>query len=193
MVSLQEVFGQTLASLGFFDVLLPFLLFFALTFGLLQQTPILKDVKEKRQINAIIAASIAFFIVNFTPGGATLGALFTALFGQGAIVLAGILLAVLFLTIVPGIRGEVSPSSKWGKAVIALLVLIAVLVFFASGVGAAIGLTFGLSFGTPGGFQIGLDMILTIAMLGFIFGAILWLLRSGKGEEGQTAPAGHKG
>ena len=54
-----------LDSIGFFDVVLPFLLVFTLVYGILEKTKLLgtEDKKPKKNLNAMIAFTIAFFVV----------------------------------------------------------------------------------------------------------------------------------
>ncbi len=54
-----------LDSIGFFDVVLPFLLVFTLVYGILEKTKLLgtEDRKPKKNLNAMVAFTIAFFVV----------------------------------------------------------------------------------------------------------------------------------
>ena len=57
---------QFLNDFGFFDVVLPFLLVFTIVFGILEKTKIFgveKGDKPKKNLNAMVAFSIAFFVV----------------------------------------------------------------------------------------------------------------------------------
>lgn len=56
---------QFLKDLGFFDIILPFLLIFTIVFGVLEKTRIFgtADGKPKANINAMIAFAIALFFV----------------------------------------------------------------------------------------------------------------------------------
>src|SRR3990167_10128684 len=59
--------SATLQDLGFYDFILPFLLVFTIVFAVLEKTKILgvdEDSKTpKRNLNAIVAFSIALFVV----------------------------------------------------------------------------------------------------------------------------------
>ena len=55
---------DVMRDLGFFDVIFPFILFFAGTFGVLSTVKILGDNKT---INLFIALSISLTLVSFTP------------------------------------------------------------------------------------------------------------------------------
>ena len=58
-----------LQDFGFFDVVLPFLLVFTIVFGILEKTKIFGTEKfkgndiPKKNLNAMVAFSIAFFVV----------------------------------------------------------------------------------------------------------------------------------
>ncbi len=54
-----------LQDFGFFRVVLPLILIFALVFGILEKTKIFGD--DKSNINAVIAFVIAFFTISSTP------------------------------------------------------------------------------------------------------------------------------
>jgi len=64
----DTVLGEAVSLLqdfGFFEIILPFLLVFTIVFGVLEKTKIFgtEDGKPKKNINAMIAFSIAFFVV----------------------------------------------------------------------------------------------------------------------------------
>ncbi|UCD03829.1 MAG: hypothetical protein JSW73_04795 [Candidatus Woesearchaeota archaeon] len=64
MVYVFEHVIDLLREFGFFAVLLPWLLIFAIFFGILQKTKVLG---EQKNINAIVALAAAFFVVAATP------------------------------------------------------------------------------------------------------------------------------
>ncbi len=67
MASPLENALQLLTDIGFFSVVLPFLLIFTIVFALLEKTKILGVEKDKetpkRNLNALVAFSIALFVV----------------------------------------------------------------------------------------------------------------------------------
>lgn len=77
------------ASIGFFDVLLPFLIIFTVVFAILHKSKVLGDMQG---INALIACIIAFFVV----GNSYVTALFLPIFSQAGLALA-ILVAVMII------------------------------------------------------------------------------------------------
>ncbi len=63
-VNLQE-YTKMLEEIGFYDVALPFLLIFAITFAILQKARIFG--KESRKVNIIIALVTAFLVIRVQP------------------------------------------------------------------------------------------------------------------------------
>ena len=55
---------DVLKDLGFFEVVFPFILFSAATFGILQK---IKIFGEKESLNAIIAIMLSLILISFTP------------------------------------------------------------------------------------------------------------------------------
>lgn len=92
---------SNLNNLGFFDFLLPFILTFAILWGLLLKTKVLG---ENQRVNGTVSLVVAFFVIGF--GGPALGSFFTTLFGYAVVVLAVILIIALFF----GMSGF-----EWGK------------------------------------------------------------------------------
>src|SRR3989344_7203876 len=80
-----EVMVMNLRDLGFFGFLFPWILMFALTFGLLLKS---KAVGEDKKILGVISMVVAFFVIGF--GGPILGNFLTSVFGIATIVLAGL-------------------------------------------------------------------------------------------------------
>ena len=55
---------DVLRDLGFFEVVFPFILFSAATYGVLQKIKLFGD---KESLNALIAIALAFLLISFTP------------------------------------------------------------------------------------------------------------------------------
>ena len=79
-----------LEQLGFFDYLLPFLIIFALVFGILTKIKIFEDNKA---INAIIALSVGLMALQF----GFVSAFFSELFPRLGVGLAVILVIIIFI------------------------------------------------------------------------------------------------
>ncbi len=129
MADLTSIVGN-LDRLGFYDFVLPWLLFFALIRAIVDKSGV---VGTDAKINSIIAAVIAFFVVNFTPVGG-ISAYYSTLFGSSAMILATLLVFVLF-TGVLGLKPKdliESGDEKHKKWIYPLLAII--LAVFAFGV-----------------------------------------------------------
>ncbi|MBW6452059.1 MAG: hypothetical protein K0B02_05020 [DPANN group archaeon] len=83
-----DILIGNLRYIGFYDFFLPFVLFIAILYALLDKS----DLSDEPSVNGIIAISISFFIINYTP----LGMFFSSLFGLSSIVIGGMLVFVLF-------------------------------------------------------------------------------------------------
>ena len=112
-----------LVEFGFFAVLLPWLLIFAIFFGVLQKTGILGD---KKNINAIVALAAAFFVVAATPIVDALNNLIPAA--------AYLIVAALLILMVLGFFVENVGSgmvSKWytklGLAILIIIIFLGVI------------------------------------------------------------------
>ena len=90
----MALFPTSLFNLGpeFYGFLLPWIFSFAIVYGLLVKANIFANVN--RQVSVALAFVIAFFVTGL--GGAQLAAFFTNLFGGASMFLAGILVIILF-------------------------------------------------------------------------------------------------
>lgn len=94
-------FPVSLFNLGpeFYGFLLPWIFTFAIVYGLLIKAGLFDKVN--RQVSVALAFVIAFFVTGV--GGAQLAAFFTNLFGGASVFLAGILVVILFASMLwPG-------------------------------------------------------------------------------------------
>jgi hypothetical protein len=111
---------EMLRSMGFFDILLPFLLVFAIVYGVLERTKLFGE--KRHDINAVIAlvvglmVAVTTFVVNVLTG-------FLPLVGLLAVII------VMFLMLVSMFFGETSEiwANKWFR----WIALIVVVVIFA--------------------------------------------------------------
>jgi hypothetical protein len=115
-----EILVYNLNTMGFFGFILPWVFIFCIAFGLLAKTKVLGD---DARIAAVVSIILGFFVVGY--GGPGLANFFVNIFGIAAAVLAGILVLVLFM----GMAGIPIDQLAKNKAVLALLIGIAVLVF----------------------------------------------------------------
>ncbi|MFH1607560.1 MAG: hypothetical protein ABIA78_00320 [archaeon] len=148
-------FGDVLnqwEAVGFFDYVLPFLLIFALVYGILIQVNIFK---ENRFINGFIALAVGLIALQF----GYVSAFFSNIFPMVGIGLAIILIAIIFL-------GLFFPTEKWS-------------VYVLFGVGAVIFLTimykvagnFGWTYGSW--WQDNLTTLLAVVFILVIVGIIV--------------------
>ncbi len=115
-----ELLVSNLNQLGFFGFLLPWVFMFVVSYGLLTRTKLFENPK----ITGVLSLVLAFFVVGF--GGPFLAGFFTNLFGYAAVIIAGILVVVLFITMAGGNITKVFDN----KGVAALLAGIGIIVFF---------------------------------------------------------------
>ncbi len=156
-----EIMLGNMNRLGFFEFLMPWILFLAIIFAILKKSEVFG---EEISVNAVIAAVVSFFIINYTPVGMTLGTFFTTLFGLAAVIIAGLLVGILFI----GMAG-IKPEELLGKAnktaIAVLLGFLALIAFISVG---------GMSF-----FNIDSDLVITLFMLLLMLFAIMFIANSG--------------
>ncbi len=138
-----SVLVANLNALGFFGFLLPWIFMFAVVYGLLIKAKFFEDTK----IIGVVSLVVAFFVVGF--GGPWLASFFVNLFGYAAVIIAGILVIVLFITMSGGSIGKIFDN----RGMAAVLIGIGIIVFF-----IALG---------------GLRVIISDAVIGIIFIIIL--------------------
>ncbi|MFH1432999.1 MAG: hypothetical protein ABIG84_07330 [archaeon] len=127
MVNIYSVFSN-LASQGFFDIVLPWILFLLIFFVVLEKAPFMdKDTTKKKQITIIISAILAIFAVIYIP----LGAILANLFGNAGLVVAGLLVVIILLGLAGVSLTEMTGSSKTLLGILVLVV--AAIVFSSSG------------------------------------------------------------
>ncbi len=117
-------FLNSLAQEGFFSYLLPFLLIFALVFGILKRTKIF----EKNAINGIIALGIGLMALQFDFVPRFFAEIFPRLGVALAVILVVLILAGLFID--PNEKGLM-----WGMVGIVGIILVIVLVQTAGALG----------------------------------------------------------
>jgi len=93
---------------------------FVVSYGLLVKAKFFEDQK----VTAILSLVIAFFVVGF--GGPWVAAFFTNLFGYAAIIIAGILVVVLFITMSGGSVSKLFDN----KGIAAVLAGLGIIIFF---------------------------------------------------------------
>lgn len=123
-----EAVIQLLQDFGFFRVVLPFLLIFAVFYGILLKTKILGEPDEARTrtIASIIAFVVAFLVIAYTP---VVDALATLL-PQASFLLVVIMLFLMLLAfIVPKWETNLAENPWWwGIAAIVLIIIFLIIV-----------------------------------------------------------------
>ena len=184
-------FGEILEagkSTGIFDFYLPFVLSFAIFYGLLEKSKIFGDSskdKKVRNINVIIAFSASLMIIIFTPLSALvhfLGTMFTQVFVAMATLLAFVL--IFYMLVPPSKEGEKSIFQKYAKHIAVIAAVITIAIFISSG---GFGIFPGLStiaIGSPGtpGFALSTETQLIIALVIITIIVVWFLTRDGKGR-----------
>src|SRR3989338_891580 len=117
-----------LNALGFFGFLLPWIFVFVVVYGLLTKAKFFENPK----IVGVLSLVLAFFVIGF--GGPWLANFFVNLFGYAAVIIAGILVVVLFVTMSCGNISKVFDN----KGVAVLLAAIGIIVFFIAVGGASV-------------------------------------------------------
>ena len=127
MVSPLRAAIDFLESFGFFDIVLPFILVFALVFAILEKTKILGK-ENKKNVNALVAFVIGLFVIAATNVVQVL---------QDALPLITLVLVVLisFMLLVGAFHGDkeftFTDNTFW-KWILTLVLLVSVLLIFAN-------------------------------------------------------------
>lgn len=175
-----------LNQLGFFDLILPWTLFFAITYGLLSKINLFGD-KNGDKINLVIAIVLAFFGVNYTTIGVDVGLFLTKLFGTGGLFLSVVLLAAILLPLLGG--GKIFDLFDAGHIKERYLQLGLFLLLI--GLGAYFFTGGGRSLPTLGFYGISSELLTTIVVLLLMVGVIAFVFYNTK--EGGSASAAPKG
>lgn len=144
-----ELLVSNLNQLGFFGFLLPWLLMFAVVYGLLLKS---KALGENQKIIGVVALVAAFFVVGY--GGPLVGTFFQNLFGIAAMILGGIIVIVLFVSMA---GGDITKLVE-NKAILALLAGVGVIVLV-----VALG-TFGMTINSDVAAAIFMVIVMAIAV-----------------------------
>lgn len=171
-------------DLGVFQFYLPFIILFAIIYGLLTKSKVFGE--KARGLNAIIALAFAFFIMEYALA-APLETFFAQFAGTTMAILIGIigfLMVTYMLLAVVG--GEMPDAKKYAKYVVLIGIILAIGAYLASG-GAAIfpGIsigspTGGITGGIPGISALTMSDIAIIALIVLTLALVIWLIRGEK-------------
>ncbi len=171
-----------LDELGFFDVVLPFLLVFTIVFAVLEKTKILgvdDDKKTKKNLNAIVAFSIALFVVITKQVVVTLRSSLPQIALVLIVIVSLLLLVGSFFTTK---EFDYFAESKAWKGFLAIVILTGVLLIFLGAVETEGGDSFlritwdwiSENIGTGAG------AVSTIIIVGALVAAIIFIVREPK-------------
>lgn len=159
MVDFALMFSN-LESMGFYTFVLPWVLFLVIIYSIVTKAPFLKGIgNQSKQISVIIAAIISFYIVNYEWNGQFVGDYLTQMFGTSSLYIAGFLVLILFL----GMGGFSINSIFGGKWILAVMVLLAIMIFFNTGAAAQFNVD---------------DETMTWLFMLLLVGGALWFLNS---------------
>lgn len=172
MVSFADLLSIA-KDMGFFQFYLPFVLTFAIFYGLLEKVKIFGD--KSRNINLVIALVAALYVIGFTPVGITFAQFLSNFFGQVGIILVSLIaLGMIFFVLIPLSGKEVKDLFN-PKYLIPIAALLAIGAYLSSG---GLSLFPGISL-PSGSFGLGLsdqDIVILIIIAMTIL-VIWWLTR----------------
>lgn len=161
-------------NIGFFQFYLPFVLTFAIFYGILQKI----DIFKSRNINLVIALVLAFYVIDFTPVGITLAQFLSTFFTDISLTLFTLLgLGMIFVVLLAisghdlGDVGKIKILIPIGLLLAGLLVIGA---FISSG---GLSIFPGINISGGGSFGLGLsDQDLVILVIIFLTVVVIWWL-----------------
>lgn len=154
---------QYFQQVGLFDFVLPFLLFLALIYGLLQAS---KVISEQVSVNGVISIAIALFIVVLTPISQWLPQIFFTLATL-------LLVALLFLVTAAMFGLKVGGIQLKAKELAGPFGIIA---------GAAAGIIVAIFGIVKFNLELNINTAVILAMLGIIAAAVITTSRAGAGQ-----------
>jgi hypothetical protein len=179
MVGIADFFALTQQA-GVFHFYLPFVLVFAIFYGLLTKSKVFGDDKLSKRLNAIISLIAALYVIGFTPIGTQLISFadyLAVLFTDAAVVIVTLLVFLMILFML--IPTKTQNLGGWWNILIIIAALIALALFFNAGGGAI----FGIFSGIGGGLGIsGQDIAIIVLVLITVF-VIYWLTKGEKEGE----------
>ena len=104
------------AEIGGYDVILPFLLVFAVTFAILQKIGLFGDEKKGRNVNLIVSLIFAFFLVSSTTAVEII---------QGFLPRVSLIVIVLLMLLL--VIGIFTKSSTWSSPALGIGVFVAII------------------------------------------------------------------
>lgn len=134
---------------GVFQFYLPFMVSYAIIYGILAKAKIFGDTKTGKNINIILSGVLSLFLIGYTPVGITLAEYFGTLFTGTILVVVTILGTLMVLYMLGSLVGVKIPaeglSKRWAFLFLLIVVVLAIGVFVSSG-----GMAFFPGFTLPG-------------------------------------------
>jgi len=121
---------------GVFDFYLPFVLSFAIIYGILQKANIFGTERVGRNINLVVSVILSLFIIGYTTVGVTLAAFFGTMFTGTIMIVVTLLSTMMVLYVLGALAGIHIPGEqpgRWNAVLILIAVLLASVVFVYSG------------------------------------------------------------
>jgi hypothetical protein len=182
---------------GVFEFYLPFVLMFAIFYGLLAKSKIFGDESKERRvrnINVVISIVAALFVM-VSPVGVSLTTFFGTFFTQTMVVLTTMLsfLLIMYMVVPHGsVDDMLKEPMKYAKFLIPFAALAALALFFASGAPAIFGINVGGvgGIGLPGLNLTSQDTITIVLILVFLL-IVVYMTRGEEKEKGK--PKGGQG
>lgn len=170
-------------GLGIFDFFIPFIMMFAIFYGLLYKTKIFGDPSKERAartISLVIALAASSYIMVFTPAGVTISGFLSAYFSKTLVVVLALLGVLIVFYLLMNI---LKPEAKWdlgkfGWAALLIAIVLGISIFVSSG-GA--GIFPGIKNINFGGLDSGTLAIIVVVIL---TGLVIYYLISGDGGGG---------
>jgi hypothetical protein len=187
MVGIADFFALAQQA-GIFHFYLPFVLVFAIFYGLLTKSGVFGDPsKDKitRRLNAIISLVAALYVVGFTPVGVQLinfADYLAVLFTDAAVVIVTLLVFLMIFLVLSPTMGF-KDFTGWGKILLLVAILIALALFFNAGGGAIFGFVGNLGGGL--GISLSGQDIAIIVLILVTVGVIYWLTSEKKESGGK--------
>ncbi len=163
-----------------YEVIFPWVLTFAIIFGLLMKSKLFGESSETtaRGASGLIALALGFFLVSFTPWGSSVGQFFISASGMTMMFLVAVLgIALVIELAVPGYVSSIKEGKKGLLLVIIIFAAWAILGGLTGGVGWYSGFA-------------GQDLVALIIILAVI-GVMMWfVMGAGKEQAEGGKPAG---
>jgi hypothetical protein len=160
-----------------FDLYLPFIILFALIYGLLNKSKIFGEGRQAKNLNLIISLASALFVLAYTPVGITMTQFFSNFFaGMSIIMVTALAFGMFVFLLLPAVG--VHPGGDIGQKLAMPLVIIAALMAFGLYLSSGGSLIIpGIDLGT-GGIGISSADMAIIILFGITGLAIWWLTKS---------------